>query len=169
MTARYRRHARLLALTPLLAILAACDSSGPRETPGEPDGAVAPVQVAEAWCRPSPNAARVGACYLTLTAAGDDRLIAVSSPAAATVEIHDMTLEDGVMRMSEMEAGLPLPAGDAQVLAPGGRHLMLMGLVEPLAEGASVSLTLRFDTAHEQTVEATVRQPEPAAGAHQGH
>lgn len=163
-----QRRPALLALAPLLAILASCDDSRTRSPATEPDGALAPVAVADAWCRPSPNAARVGACYLTLTAAQDDRLTAVSSPASATVEIHDMSMDGGVMRMSEMEDGLPLPAGQPQALAPGGKHLMMMGLVEPLAEGATVSLTLRFDTAHEQTIDAQVRQPEAGDG-HQGH
>lgn len=162
------RFARLLAAAALTVTTAACGQGQPAAPAAEPDGAVAPVKAEGAWCRPSPNGARAGACYVTLTAAQEDRLVAVSSPAAATVEIHDMVTEGGVMRMSEMEDGLPLPADEAQALAPGGRHLMLMGLVEPLAEGGRVSLTLRFDTAPEQTVEAEVRQP-AAGGGHGGH
>ena len=140
-------------------IMGAC---GPAETPGA-DKAVAAsttVAVSDAWCRPTPNGARAGACYVTLTArGGDDRLVSVSTPAAGMAMIHQMSTEGGMMQMSEMEHGLPLPAGRAVTLAPGGTHLMLMQLTGPLVAGTSVPLTLTFSQARAAHVNAIVRQP----------
>jgi copper(I)-binding protein len=138
---------RLLLLT--LLGLAAC--SGP--------SAPSTVTAADAWCRPTPNGARAGACYLSLTAGADDRLVGAASPRAGEVQIHEMTTENGVMRMGELTDGLPLPKGEATALRPGGVHLMLIGLTAPLIAGETAPLTLRFDDAPEITVQAQVRQP----------
>jgi copper(I)-binding protein len=97
-----------------------------------------------------------------LTASRDDRLIAVSSPVAGEGQIHEMKVADGMMSMAELEDGLVLPAGEAVALQPGGNHIMLMALKQPLAEGEQVSLTLTFEHAQPVGVRATVGQP-PAA------
>ena len=75
----------------------------------------ASVAVTDAWCRPTPPAAPVAGCYLTLTASGADRLVSVESPAAERTEIHSMSMENGVMHMAKLEDGLDLPAGTAVV------------------------------------------------------
>ncbi len=141
-----------LLLLPLVA-LAAC---GPRPAPPVQDAA---VTVTDAWCRPTPNGARAGACYAAFTAATDDRLTGGSSPRAAQLQIHEMSMAGGVMRMGEMKDGLPLPAGKTVTLAPGGNHIMLIGLTGPLVEGETAPLTLRFASASEVTVQAPVRAP----------
>ena len=125
----------------------------------EKDGATASVEISDAWCRPTPNGAQAAACYLTLEASGDNRVTGVATPFAAGAAIHDMTMVGGVMRMSEMPAGLPLAAGTPAVLAPGGKHLMLTGLTAPLVEGVSTPLTLTFSATPALTVQAAVRQP----------
>lgn len=156
---------------PLAALAAAClsacgEAAAPEAAP-EAVPVAATVGVTEAWCRPTPNGARAGACYVTLTANQDDRLVSVATPVAASAQIHDMVMEGGMMKMSEMTGGLPLPAQTPVSLAPGGRHLMLTGLTGPLAAGEQAPLTLRFEKAAEVTVQAAIRQP-PVADSHGG-
>jgi copper(I)-binding protein len=74
-----------------------------------------------------------------------------------------------MMMMQELEAGLPLPAGDAVQLKPGGTHVMLMGVAEPLRAGQSVPLTLTFAQAGPVEVTASVGQPPVADEDHSGH
>ena len=102
-----------------------------------------PVKVENAWARATPPGAQVGAVYLTLTAPGADRLVGVSSPAAERAEVHEMSMDNGVMRMRETP-GVLLPARQPVVLGPGGYHIMLMGLGHPLKQGQTVPLRLTF-------------------------
>ena len=132
-------------------ILSACSGAGSKS-----DG---PVRVTDAWCRPSPVGAQTGACFLKLRAKATETLTSVASPAASTVQIHSVSTEGGQMRMQEMPNGLALPAGQTVTLAPGGDHIMLMGLVDPLTEGEVVSLTLGFTNAEPMTVHAEVKPP----------
>ncbi|MNI36690.1 hypothetical protein D3C73_907490 [compost metagenome] len=125
------------------------------------DAAVAPgtVQVADAWCRPTPNGAKAGGCYLTLTAGSDDRLVSVSTALAQSAEVHEMKMENGVMSMAHLHDGLPLPAGTPVELKPGGNHIMLMGLRDPLVDGGVASFTLTFEKAGPIGVHAAIKQP----------
>lgn len=142
--------------TPLFAFallaLAACNSGG---GPAEP----ATVQAADAICRPTPVGRQMTGCYLTLTTASADRLVSASSPDANMVQIHESRIESGMMMMAELREGLALPAGETVALAPGGNHLMLMGVAEPLVAGDTVALTLTFETSPPLEVTATVGQP----------
>jgi copper(I)-binding protein len=114
-----------------------------------------PVKVENAWARATPPRAEVGAVYMTLTASGPDRLVGVSTPAAAKAEVHEMSTENGVMRMRETP-GIMLPAGQPVVLGPGGYHVMLMGLKGPLKQGQTVPLHLTFASAPPVDVTAAV-------------
>ena len=149
---------RKLALLPILA-LAACSPKA--EAPAQ-----ATVAVTDAWCRPAVAGALSGACYLTLTAASDDRLTTVESPAAGHVEIHTMDMPGGVMRMRQLADGVELTKGEAAELKPGGRHLMLIGPKGEPALGGKVPLTLRFEKAPAVTLDAEVKAP--PAPAHAG-
>lgn len=149
-----------------LAALAALAACGPA-TPPAP--VVPTVAVTDAWCRPSPNAVPNGGCFATFLSSTDDRLTGGASPRAAQLQVHEMSMADGMMRMRELTEGLPLPAGEAVSLAPGGNHIMLMGLTAPLVEGETVPLTLRFASAPEVTVQAQVRKPPLPGAAHTGH
>ena len=151
-----------LVLT-LAAFTAACGGSEPGEAKGEKGGSVT-VRATDALCRPTPNGKDATGCYLTLTASADDRLVSIAAPDAATAQIHEMKTENGMMSMGEMAGGLPLPARQAVTLAPGGNHIMLMGLSRPLAEGDTVSMTLGFEKGEPVTVQARVAQP-PLPGA----
>jgi copper(I)-binding protein len=125
----------------------------------------APVQVTGAWCRPAAAGAPTAACYVSLKAPAADRLMAAASPAAGKVEVHDMSLAGGVMRMRHMTEGLPLPAGQPVSMAPGGKHLMLIAPRGALTVGGKVALTLKFQKAGAQTATATVALPPPPGRA----
>ncbi len=148
---------RLIAA--LLFVLAACG-----QNQRSPAGAT--VQAADALCRPTPVGRQTTGCYLTLTAAGDDHLTSVASPAANIVQIHESRMESNMMMMRELREGLALPAGQAVTLAPGGKHLMLLGVREPLVAGDAVALTLTFASSPPLEVTATVGQPATAPAAH---
>ncbi|MBB5746482.1 copper chaperone PCu(A)C [Brevundimonas variabilis] len=155
---------RLLILSAVLAT-AAC--SPPAETKAD----LAVVSVTGAICRPTPAGRQVTGCYLTLTASRDDTLMTAESPASALAQVHESSMENNMMVMYEAKAGLPLPAGQAVALAPGGNHIMLLGVKEPLVAGDTVKLTLTFASARPVEVEASVGQPAlPAAKMdHGGH
>jgi len=144
-----------------LAILAVVLAAGAARAaqPAQPK-----IQARDVWCRAAPAGAPTGGCYLTLTAATNDRLIGVATPAAERVEVHTMEMTAGVMRMRPSIGGTPLPAGQAVELKPGGaRHLMVIGPKAPLAAGGVVPLTLRFAKAQPLTVQAPIRAAAPAA------
>lgn len=146
---------RSLIASVLLANLAllACAHAEPRsETPA--------LQVTDAWSRPTVAVVKVGVAYMRIRNAGadDDVLLSVSSPRAASVEIHQTTMNDGVMQMRPLD-DVPIPAGKTVVLEPGATHLMLMGLKSPLQIGERVPLQLVFLRAGPVDVESEVRQP----------
>lgn len=123
-----------------------------------------PVKVENAWARATPPRAEVGAVYLTLTASAPDRLVGASTPAAAKAEVHEMSMDGGVMRMRET-AGIMLPAGQPITLSPGGFHIMLTGLKAPLKEGQTIPLHLTFASAPPVDVTAKVGGVGATAGA----
>src|SRR5687768_16779023 len=110
--------------------LAACNQGG---SAGSGDQAT--VQADAAICRPTPVGRQMTGCYLSLTAPTADRLLSVTSPDANLVQIHESRIESGMMMMGELREGLPLPAGETVTLKPGGNHLMLMGVKQPLVAG----------------------------------
>jgi len=146
---------KLLIASAAVLMLAACGKGEVTRTS---------IMVSDAWCRPSPNGATTGACYATIKTGQDDRLVSVSTPAAAAAAIHDMTTENGMMKMSEIEGRLTLKKGEVVTLAPGGKHLMLTGLTAPLVAGDTAVLTLTFEKAQPVNVDAVVRNPNDAAG-----
>ena len=159
-----------LALAAAALSLAACNPSEPAKAPAaQTPTATDAVTATDAWCRPSPNGAKAGGCYVTLTAATDDRLMGGSTPRAASLQVHEMKTENGMMKMAELTGGLPLPAGQAVALAPGGNHMMLIGLTAPLVAGETVPLTLQFASAPAITVQAQVRQPAMDGMDHGAH
>lgn len=140
-------------LAAALLTLTACTPGGS----GSDEAAT--VQVTDAVCRPTPVGRQTTGCYLTLTSTADDRLASAASPDANIVQIHESRIESNMMMMRELREGLPLPAGQAVALAPGGNHLMLLGVKEPLVAGDAVALTLTFATSAPVEVTATVGQP----------
>ena len=105
--------------------------------------AQADVIISDAWVRANAPGQSVGAAYMTLKSPQDSNLFQVESPAAGSVEIHSMSVTNGVMKMRALEA-LPLQAGKPEKLAPGGFHLMLFDLDKPLVAGEKATFTLSF-------------------------
>ena len=99
--------------------------------------------------------ATTGIAFFTVTSPVDDRILSVQSDCCAAAELHEGTMENGVMRMRQLE-NVPLKAGEPTNFAPGGLHVMLIGLKKPLAAGDTVPLTFTFAHAPKQTVVFTV-------------
>lgn len=118
------------------------------------------VQVDRPWARATPPGATIGAGYLELRNPGStaDRLVRATTPRAATVQIHETQMADGMMQMREVD-GLNLPPGATVRLEPGGTHLMLVDLPRPLVAGERVPLILHFARAGQVTVELVVAPP----------
>ena len=116
-----------------------------------------------------PNAP-VGGGFMNIENAGSDadRLVSASSPAAADVQIHEMAMDGQVMKMRQLPDGLDLPAGQTVELAPGGFHLMFMGLKQAFVEGESVPVTLVFEKASSVDVDLPVLGA-AASDAHSAH
>ena len=125
-------------------------------------GALAQVsKVESAWARPTVAGQSSGGGYLKITGgAAADRLVSVSTPAAMNVELHTMEMDGNVMRMRPVDA-VAVPAGQTVELKPGGLHLMLMGLAQPLKSGSSFPLALRFEKAGEVKVQVKVAAQAP--------
>ena len=90
-----------------------------------------------------------------------DQLISASSPVAGEVQLHEMAMEGNVMKMRQVK-DIPVPAGGAVELKPGGLHLMFMNIKAPLAAGQTVPVKLKFAKAGE----VEVKMPVNAMGAH---
>ncbi len=117
----------------------------------------APVTVQDAWARATTPGVTTGGVYLTLTSPAGDRLVAVSSPAAAKADMHEMRLDGTIMRMRAVPGGLDLPAGRTVTLTPSGYHIMLEGLSAPLRQGAVVPVHLTFEKAPPIDIQASVQ------------
>ncbi len=104
------------------------------------------VDVSKAWVRSTVQGQKASGAFMTLTAKDGTQLVGVSTPVAGVAEVHEMKMEGDVMKMRALPA-LDLPAGKAVELKPGGYHLMLMDLKQPLAKGSAVPLTLHFKDA----------------------
>ncbi len=110
------------------------------------------------WARATPPGAKVGGVFVTLINTGDapDRLVSASSGVAERVELHTHIKDGDVMRMREVEGGIPLPPGETVKLQPGGFHIMLLGLNQGLTAGSSFPLTLTFEKAGSVQVDVPV-------------
>lgn len=155
----------LVAGTLVIAVLAGCG-----DTAGSLDAT-------DAWARNSPAIATAGAAYLRISNGtdADDALVAVNvdPSVAATAELHETVAampSDGGMGMSpsggpmmEMREvdRIAVPAGESVALEPGGYHVMLIDLAEPLELGSTIELTLEFEEAGTLVVTAEVRESAP--------
>jgi periplasmic copper chaperone A len=117
------------------------------------------------WARPTAGLGTTGAIYFTVVSKSDpDQLLGVSTPVAATAELHETSLDNGVMKMRPVPS-IALVPGKPVTFKPGGYHVMLMGLKSPLKIGESFPLTLTFEHAQPVTVTANV---EASAGPETG-
>ena len=139
---------------PLSAILLAVLTAG---APAH-DFRVGALEIARPWSRATPKGATVAGGYLKIINKGTapDRLIGGSAEVAKRFELHEMRMNDGVMRMRELKGGLDIPPGATVELKPGSYHVMLTGLTRPLAKGEKLKGTLTFEKAGKVDVEFTV-------------
>jgi copper(I)-binding protein len=106
--------------------------------------ASAQVTVTDAWVRGTVTGQMATGAFMQLKSPADTALVAAASPVAKIVEVHEMKMEGGMMKMNAVDR-LALPAGKTVDLKPGGYHVMLMDLVKPLKDGDTVPLQLTFE------------------------
>jgi len=129
----------------------------------------AETTVTDAWARGTvPNQPASGA-FMKITSAEGGKLVSASSPVAGLVEVHEMKMENNVMKMAPVAGGIPLPAGQAVELKPGGYHVMLMQLKQQLKAGDTVPVTLTIEHSGGGTETVEVEAPVKALGTDAGH
>ena len=128
------------------------------------------MHIEHPWSRATPKGAPVGAGYLVIENRGSavDRLLLISSEISGRVEMHEMAVTDGIMRMRPLPKGVEIAAGLTAKFEPGGLHIMFVDLKRPLEKGERIKATLNFEKAGAVEVEFVV---EAMGGAeqHKGH
>jgi copper(I)-binding protein len=116
------------------------------------------ISVSEPYVRAVPPGTPNSAAFMTLTNKGssDNALVSATSPASKVVELHTHTMDNGMMKMRQVEK-IDLPVGKSAVLEPGGLHVMLIGLTGDLKPGEQVDLTLKFADGSEQQIKAPIK------------
>lgn len=132
------------------------------------------LSIEHPWSRETAVGQKVGGAFMTITNKGsrEDRLLSGTSPVAAEVQLHTMSMDGGIMRMRQAEGGIAVPAKGKLELKPGSYHIMFMGLKRPLKQGERVPLTLRFQRAGSVTVQVAVQpvgSTGPMGSGHAGH
>lgn len=132
------------------------------------------LEISGPWARATPKGAETGAGYVTIKNTGSepDRLVSATLSNAATTELHQMTTDNGVMKMREIAGGIQIKPGETVTLRPNGYHIMLKGLKEPLVKGQSVAGSLTFERAGSINVEfevAPVGSPGPQGQSQMQH
>jgi periplasmic copper chaperone A len=115
--------------------------------------------ISQAWSRATPNGAKIAGGYLTIEnkGAAADRLVGGAGDIAGKVEVHEMAMDNGVMKMRPLDKGLTIEPGKTVKLAPGGYHLMMFDLKGPLKQGDKVPVTLEFEKAGKVTLSLDVQ------------
>jgi copper(I)-binding protein len=116
------------------------------------------VTVVEPWARATVPGQKATGAFMNITAKQASKLLSASTPVAGITEIHEMKMDKDVMRMSSVPA-LELPAGKTVELKPGGYHVMLMDLKQPLADKSTITMTLTFEDAKGQKSRMEVQVP----------
>ena len=127
---------------------------------------MAQVTVKEPWVRATVPAMKATGAFMQIMSVQDARLVEAKSPIAGIVEIHEMAMDKGVMKMRALPDGLDLPAGKAVELKSGGYHVMLMDLKQQMKEGDTVPLTLVIEGKDKKRTTIEVKAPvKPLAAA----
>jgi len=142
-------------LRPIILLLAALFLAHPSFARDYTLGA---LKIGQPWARATAPSAPAGGGFLTITNTGStpDRLLSARSTVSEMTQVHEMKMDGNVMRMREVEKGLEIPPGGTVTLAPGGFHLMFMGLKGPFKQGTQVPVTLVFEKAGSIDVELDV-------------
>jgi copper(I)-binding protein len=135
----------------------------------------AQVKVEDGWARATVQGQKATGAFMKFTAPQATRLVSVVTPVAGVAEIHEMKMDNGVMKMRALSEGLDLPANQSVELKPGSYHLMLMDLKAPLMKDSSVALTLTFkdakgkETQQQISVPVTAGAPAKQMSGHADH
>jgi periplasmic copper chaperone A len=131
----------------LLLLLASCSGGGR-------------IVVTDAMARPAPLEGGAGGAFMTIRneTGQADRLSSAASPAAQSVELHETVDDNGVMRMVPQPDGWEVAPGERLALKPGGKHIMLLGLIRPLKAGDIIEVTLNFDKAGPVMIQVPVKE-----------
>lgn len=141
-----------LSLALLAVLAAACNGASPVSG--------SDLVISDIWARESPAVGGNGAIFMQIenTGKADDALVAASSGVSSAVELHETQMENDVMRMRPVPGQrIEIPAGSQVTLQPGGLHIMLIDLKQPLVAGDSFDITLRFENMGERTLTVAVR------------
>jgi copper(I)-binding protein len=158
---------RILALAALSAVVFAAPGRAEEVKAGD-------LVITQAWSRATPGGAKVAGGYLTIENRGTapDRLLGGTADIAGKVEVHEMAMDNGVMKMRPLDKGLAIDPGKTVKLAPGGNHLMMQELKGALKQGDKVPVTLQFEKAGKVTVSFDVQgmgAQAPGDAGHSGH
>jgi periplasmic copper chaperone A len=128
------------------------------------------LEIDSPWSRAIPKGASVAAGYMTIRNTGPtpDRLVGASTPIAGKVEIHEMKMDDGVMKMRPVVDGLEIAPGATIELKPSSFHLMIMNVKRPIEKGKSFAASLTFENAGTVNVEFAVEAIGATSPAAQG-
>jgi periplasmic copper chaperone A len=143
---------RTMACAALLADLLAASARAEEIKAGD-------LVITQAWSRATPGGATVAGGYLTIENKGStpDRLIGGSADVSGKVQVHEMSMNSGVMTMRQLDKGLAIEPGKTVKLAPAGFHLMMLDLKSPLKQGDKVPVTLEFEKAGKVKVSLDVQ------------
>lgn len=155
----------LVVAAPLLALsLTACGSDS--NTDGAADTSEAPVRseaasvtITDPWVK-AVASGEMTAAFGTLSNSGDAdvTLVSASTSVSDMVQLHETVMSDGAMTMQEKDGGFTIGSGESFDLAPGGNHIMFMGVNQDLEPGADVTVTLTFDDGSTLDVDAVVKE-----------
>jgi copper(I)-binding protein len=131
------------------------------------------LDISQPWARATPKGASTGGGYMTVTNTGNapERLSCLSTDVAAQCQIHEMTMDNGVMKMRPVAGGLEIKPGQIVTLKPGGYHVMLLDLKQPLQQGKAVEVTFKDDKGATVKVKfpiVAIGAPAPAASSMDG-
>jgi len=130
------------------------------------DFVVGSLKISTPWVRATPGGAAIGGGYMTITNNGgsSDRLVGGSSDVSTRFEIHQMSMDNGVMKMRPVANGIEIKPGQTVEFSPGGYHVMFAGLKKPVEQGQHIPARLQFEKAGNVTVNFTVEPIGTQAG-----
>lgn len=129
------------------------------------------LEIRHPWSKATFKGAPVGGGYMSITNSGSepDRLVKVTSDISGMIQIHEMRVQNGMMKMGQVPGGAEIKPGETVEFAPGGLHVMIMGLKAPLTAGEKIKATLTFEKAGDVPVEFSIEAVKPGAVDHSQH
>lgn len=155
----------LKAIAAAVALVAFADSAHAH------DFKVGQIEIDHPWTRATPKGATVAGGYLKITNKGTqpDTLTGGAADGAGRIEIHEMKMEGGIMKMRPVSGGLTIKPGESVELKPGGYHIMIMDLKGQLQQGKNVKGSLTFEKAGKVDIEYAVEAAGSTPKGHSGH